>query len=157
MDRKKGGGNLGDTKYIKINLYLFLGILPLSIVGYYFAVNKENLFFLYEWSILLLIVASLIFSIIGFKKNEGNSKWISLSYFAFFVQFSVLCLFLGPFSFYKVIFVFYITTFITILIMVMAIRKIGKFKFMPILLLTLSLIFTIYVMFLNSLWGTNWN
>jgi hypothetical protein len=74
MDRKKGGGNLGDTKYIKINLYLFLGILPLSIVGYYFAVNKENLFFLYEWSILILIVASLIFSIIGFKKKRREFK-----------------------------------------------------------------------------------
>jgi hypothetical protein len=147
---------LEETKYIKINFYLLLGILPLSIVGYLFAVYKENLFFLYEWSLTLLIVVSIILSIIGTIKNEGNSKWISLSYFAFFVQFSVLCLFLGPFTFYNVIFVFYITAFVTILITVIAIRKIGKFKFMPLLLLILSVIFTTYIMFLNALWGTNW-
>jgi hypothetical protein len=147
---------LEETKYIKINFYLLLGILPLSIVGYLFAVYKENLFFLYEWSLTLLIVSSIILSIIGIIKNEGNSKWISLSYFAFLVQFSVLCLFLGPFTFYSVIFVFYVTTFITILIFIIAIRKINKFKFIPLLFLALSTIFTIYVIFLNALWETNW-
>jgi hypothetical protein len=59
---------LGEIKYIKINALLLLAIIPLSVVGYLFAVYDESLFFLYEWLLALLILSSTILSIISIIK-----------------------------------------------------------------------------------------
>jgi hypothetical protein len=144
---------LGEIKYIKINALLLLAIIPLSVVGYLFAVYDESLFFLYEWLLMLLILVSTILSIISIVKIKGNLKWVSISILAFLVQFLVLSLFLGPFTEYSLFSVFYIVTFFAIMIFIATFRKVEKFKFLPVIFIIVSIIFTFYMLFLNSLWG----
>lgn len=149
----RGGRKLGEIKYIKINALLLLAIIPLSVVGYLFAVYDESLFFLYEWLLMLLILVSTILSIISIVKIKGNLKWVSISILAFLVQFLVLSLFLGPFTEYSLFSVFYIVTFFAIMIFIATFRKVEKFKFLPVIFIIVSIIFTFYMLFLNSLWG----
>ncbi|MGX1901127.1 hypothetical protein EDD69_11341 [Thermolongibacillus altinsuensis] len=144
---------MGEIKYIKINALLLLAIIPLSVVGYLFAVYDESLFFLYEWLLMLLILVSTILSIISIVKIKGNLKWVSISILAFLVQFLVLSLFLGPFTEYSLFSVFYIVTFFAIMIFIATFRKVEKFKFLPVIFIIVSIIFTFYMLFLNSLWG----
>jgi len=148
---------LGEIKYIKINALLLLAIIPLSIVGHLFAVYNESLFFLYEWLLTLLILVSTILSIISIIKIKGNLKWISISILAFLVQFSVLSLFLGPFTKYGLFSVFYIVTFFATIIFIISFIKVRKFKLMPIIFIIVSIIFTFYMLWLNSLWGRDWS
>ncbi|WP_163152595.1 hypothetical protein [Anoxybacillus sp. MB8] len=109
---------MGEIKYIKINALLLLAIIPLSVIGYLFAVYNESLFFLYEWLLTLLILVSTILSIISIVKIKGNLKWVSISILAFLVQLSILSLFLGPFTKYSLFSVFYIVTFFAIIIFI---------------------------------------
>jgi hypothetical protein len=147
---------LGEIKYIKINALLLLAIIPLSVVGYLFAVYNESLFFLYEWLLTLLILSSIILSIISIIKIKGNLKWVSISILAFLVQFSVLSLFLGPFTVYGLFSVFYIVTFFAMIIFIVAFRKARKFKSIPMIFIIVSIMFTFYMFLLNSLWGRDW-
>lgn len=142
-----------EIKYVKINALLLLAIIPLSVVGYLFAVYNESLFFLYEWLLTLLILGSTILSIISIVKIKGNLKWVSISILAFLIQFSVLGLFLGPFTEYGLFSLFYIVTFFAVVVFVAAFRKIDKFKFLPIIFIILSIMFTFYMLLLNNLWG----
>ncbi|EZP75654.1 hypothetical protein H839_15037 [Parageobacillus genomosp. 1] len=144
---------MGEIKYIKINALLLLAIIPLSVVGYLFAVYNESLFFLYEWLLTLLILSSTILSIISIIKIRGNLKWVSISILAFLVQFSVLSLFLGPFTKYGLFSVFYIVTFFAIIIFIVTFRKVEKFKSIPMIFIIVSIMFTFYMFLLNSLWG----
>jgi hypothetical protein len=144
---------LEEIKYVKINALLLLAIIPLSVVGYLFAVYNESLFFLYEWLLTLLILGSTILSIISIVKIKGNLKWVSISILAFLIQFSVLGLFLGPFTEYGLFSLFYIVTFFAVVVFVAAFRKIDKFKFLPIIFIILSIMFTFYMLLLNNLWG----
>jgi hypothetical protein len=144
---------LGEIKYIKINALLLLAIIPLSVVGYLFGVYNKSLFFLYELLLTLLIVGSTILSIISIVKIKGNLKWISISILAFLIQFSVLSLFLGPFTKYGLFSIFYIVTFFATIIFIITFIKVKKFKLLPIIFIIVSIIFTFYMLFLNSLWG----
>jgi hypothetical protein len=144
---------LGEIKYIKINALLLLAIIPLSVVGYLFGVYNKSLFFLYELLLTLLIVGSTILSIISIVKIKGNLKWISISILAFLIQFSVLSLFLGPFTKYGLFSIFYIVTFFATIIFIITFIKVKKFKLLPITFIIVSIIFTFYMLFLNSLWG----
>lgn len=149
----RGGKRLEEIKYVKRTIFLLLATIPLSIVGYLFAVYNESLFFLYEWLLTLLILASMILSIIGIVKMKSNLKWISISILAFLVQFSALCLFLGPFTKYGLFSLFYIVTVIAFVVFIMAYRKADKFKWLPIIFTILSATFTLYILLLNNLWG----
>jgi hypothetical protein len=144
---------LGEIKYIKINALLLLAIIPLSVVGYLFGVYNKSLFFLYELLLTLLIVGSTVLSIISIVKIKGNLKWISISILAFLIQFSVLSLFLGPFTKYGLFSIFYIVTFFATIIFIITFIKVKKFKLLPIIFIIVSIIFTFYMLFLNSLWG----
>lgn len=144
---------MGEVKYIKINILLLLAIIPLSVVGHLFAVYNESLFFLYEWLLTLLILCSTILSIISIGKIKGNLKWVSISILAFLVQFSVLSLFLGPFTRYALFSVFYIVTFFATIIFIISFRKAETFKWIPMVFIIVSVIFTCYMLLLNSLWG----
>ncbi|MGG1572527.1 hypothetical protein [Fictibacillus sp. NRS-1165] len=61
---------------------LLFAIIPLSIVGYLFAVYKESLFYLYEWMLMLLFAASIILAVISMIKIKSFLKWISASILA---------------------------------------------------------------------------
>jgi hypothetical protein len=152
---QKRGRKLGESNYIKINTLLLLAIIPISIVGYLFAVFNESLFFLFEWLFTLLILVSIIFSIISIVKIKSSLKWIPISILAFLVQFSVLSLFLGPFTEYRIFSLFYIVTFLAVVVFIIAFRKVNKFKFIPIIFLIFSITFTFYMLLLNNLWGTD--
>jgi hypothetical protein len=153
----RGGRKLGEIKYIKLNAFLLLAIIPLSVVGYFFAVYNESLFFLYEWLLTLLILASIIFSIISIVKIKSDLKWISISILVFLVQFSVLSLFLGPFTEYGLFSLFYIVTSCAVIVFIVAFRKVDKFKFLPIIFIIFSVAFTFYMLLLNNLWGRDLN
>jgi hypothetical protein len=146
---------LGETQYIKWNAFLLLAIIPLSIVGYYFAVYNESLFFLYEWLLTLLIIISIIFSIISIIKIKSGLKWVSMSILAFLIQFSVLGLFLGPITHFRMFYLYYFVALIAVVVFIVAIRKVNKLKFLPIIFTVLSVIFTLYMILLNNLWGND--
>lgn len=58
-----------ETKYIKINVLLLIAIIPLSIVGYLFAVSYESLFYIYEWLLALLIISSIMLVWLKLKRH----------------------------------------------------------------------------------------
>lgn len=144
-----------ETEYIKINVLLLFAIIPLSIVGYLFAVSYESLFFIYEWLLALLIISAMIWAVVSIVKIKTPLRWISISILAFLVQFSVLSLFLGPYTVNSFFCVFYVVTCLEVIILIMAIKKVKRFRHLPILFLIISGILTVYMMFLNSLWGSN--
>jgi hypothetical protein len=150
----RGEGMMKENKYVKLNVCLLLGVIPLSVLGYTFAVYNESLFFLYEWLLLLLLLASIILSIIGIIKTKSNLQWISTSFLAFLVQFSVLSLFLGPFTEYVWFSLYYFVAFCAFIVFIVTINKVDRFKPIPIIFIIISLLFTFYMLLLNNLWGT---
>ncbi|RFU66049.1 hypothetical protein D0466_05100 [Peribacillus glennii] len=144
-----------DMKYLKMNSFLLLAIIPLSAVGYFFAVYNESLFFLYEWLLSLLISVSIILSIIIISKTQNQLKWLSLCILAFLVQFSELCLFLGPFTKSGFFYLYYIVTFFAAVIFSMTLKKVNKYKILPIILFIFSITFTLYMLLLHTLLGQN--
>ncbi|WLD91740.1 hypothetical protein [Alkalihalobacillus sp. AL-G] len=144
---------MNENYYLKTVCYLLLSIIPLSIVGYFFAVSYESLFFLFEWLLFLIVVIGFIVSIIGSFKSNGNSRWVLISTVAFLCQFTVLSLFLGPFTFYGLFYLFYIVTLFALIAYVVAIIRTSSFRFLPIVFTIFSLSFTVYMGMLNSLWG----
>jgi hypothetical protein len=146
---------LNETKWIKLNIWLLFSIIPLSFIGYYFAVNKEPLFPIYEWLVYLIIFASLIVAIVGIVKVNSEIKWVSISILTFHIQFIVLCLFLGPFSFYGMFPAFYITSLLALISYILTINKTKKFRFLMIIFLILTILFLLYMIMLHSFWGNN--
>jgi hypothetical protein len=146
---------LEEKKVIKINALLLLAIIPLSIIGYWFAVNKESLFYLYEWLLTLLIAITFILSIINSVKIKSNLKWVSLSIMSFIIQFSVLCLFLGPFTHFSLFYLFYIVTIAVTAVYILTLSKVTQYKYLPRLFMILSVLFTLYMIFLQNLWGSS--
>ncbi|CAH0344263.1 hypothetical protein BCI9360_00506 [Bacillus sp. CECT 9360] len=144
-----------ETKYIKINALLLFAIIPLSIVGYLFAISYESLFYIYEWLLALLIISSITWAVVSIVKIKTPLRWISSSILAFLVQFSVLCLFLGPFTVNRFFYVFYVITFLEVILLIITLKKVKTFRYLPILFLIISAILTLYMIFLNSLWGSN--
>ncbi|MFZ3590235.1 hypothetical protein ACOI1C_13440 [Bacillus sp. DJP31] len=146
---------MAESNYIKINAFLLLAVIPLSIIGYLFTVHNESFFFLYEWLLVVIIVSSMILSVISVSRTKTDLRWASISILAFLIQFSVLGLFLGPFTEYGLFTVFYIVTFIAFAVYVVTLRKINQFKFLPIIFIIISIVFTLYMILLNSLWGSD--
>ncbi|TLS37171.1 hypothetical protein [Pseudalkalibacillus caeni] len=144
---------MSEVKSIKVNALMLLMIIPLSLLGYYFAVEKESLFFIYEGLFSLLIVSSVIMAMRNIVKSESSLKWVSVSILAFLLQLSVLGIFLGPFSFYSMFYLYYVTAIITIMVYVISLTKAERFKFLPVLFIVLSVLMTFYMIFLNMLWG----
>ncbi|WP_409305121.1 hypothetical protein [Peribacillus sp. SCS-155] len=143
------------TYSIKLNLYLLLMIIPLSALGYYFAVHDKTRFFLYEWLLAAIVIVSLFLSIKSIISSTNGSRWASMSIFAFLVQFSVLALFLGPLTHYAMFYVYYVATAFSLTVFIMAIRKKTALRLIPAIFILLSCSFTIYVLFLHALWAHN--
>ncbi|MFD2443614.1 hypothetical protein ACFSO7_06380 [Bacillus sp. CGMCC 1.16607] len=146
---------MNETKWIRYNLWLLLIIIPLSLVGYWFAVNKESLFYLYEWSVYLILLASIIVAFVGIVKVKSDVKWVSFSILAFLLQFVVLCLFLGPLSFSGLFYVFYILAIIALATYIIVIKKTKKYRLLSIIFFILTVMFILYMIILHSLWGND--
>lgn len=142
-----------EIKYLKTSLILLTAIIPLSVIGYLFAVYEESLFFLYEWSLGIIIIALVIFSGMSVIQTKGNLKWISISLLAFLIHFSVLGLFLGPFTSSSLFLPFYVISILALAIYVNTFKKIEKYKFIPAAFSFFSVLFLAYMLLLNVLWG----
>ncbi|WP_108670325.1 hypothetical protein [Peribacillus acanthi] len=138
--------------YAKATSLLLLSLIPLSFIGYWFAVDLEHLFFLYEWSLVVLMLAIVYFSFLGIYKEKKN-KWIFISTLAFTIQMSVLFLFIGPFTHFSFIMIYYVTSTITTILMVISLKKLQKYRYLPITFLFFSILSTLYVILINNLWG----
>ncbi|WP_229731577.1 hypothetical protein [Bacillus thermotolerans] len=146
-----------ETFYLKLNIYLLLAIIPLSVLGYYFAVYRESLFFLYEGLLAALIIFSVILAIRNIAAIQSELKWTAISILAFFAQFSVLALFLGPLTHYPMIYLYYTAAVLSFIVFVTAIRKNTAFRLLPVLFIVLTSCFTLYILLLHSLWGNQLN
>lgn len=147
--------NIKETFNLKLNVYLLLIIIPLSILGYYFAVNNESLFFLYEWLLAALVITLLIFSIKNIVSIKSNLKWVAISILAFLIQFSVLALFLGPMTHYLMFYLYYVIAIVSFTIFIITIRKNKTLRVIPLLFFILTGLITLYIMTINALWGTD--
>lgn len=144
-----------ETFYLKLNVYLLLTIIPLSALGYYFAVHKESLFFLYEWLLTALVIISILFSIKNIVSIRNGLKWVAISILAFLIQFSVLGLFLGPLTHYFMIYLYYVVAILSFIVFIVTMRKNKTFRIITIIFTILTGFFTLYIVFLNALWGNN--
>lgn len=141
------------VQYVKSSTLLLLAILPVSFIGYLFAADYENLFFVYEWVLAAMVIASGVLALLGAIRTTDKLRWVLISVLAFITQFSVLGLFLGPYSIYPMFVVFYLVTFLSIGSYVVTIIVADRYKFIPVILLIISVLFTLYMILLNSLWG----
>lgn len=145
-----------ETSNLKLNVYLLLAIIPLSALGYYFAVQKEELFFLYEWLLAALVIVSVLLSIKNIVSIKNEQKWIAVSILAFLLQFSVLGLFLGPLTHYWVIYLYYVVAVLSVVIFIITMGKSKRLKMVPIVFTILTALFTFYMLFLNAMWGNGY-
>jgi hypothetical protein len=139
--------------YVKTSGLLLLSILPLSFIGYFFSTGHETLFFLYEWILAAVVVMAGIVALRGAFKTEDQLKWILISILTFVVQFSVLSLFLGPFTVYPMIIIYFAVTVAAFCIYIFTLFKVDRYRFINVLFLVISSLFTFYMMFLQMLWG----
>lgn len=144
-----------ETFYLKLNGYLLLTIIPLSMLGYYFAVHNESMFFLYEWLLVALVIMLAGFSIRNIVLIRETTRWVAISILTFLMQFSVLGLFLGPFSYFLMIYLYYAVAILSIIIFIITMRKNKTLKSIPIILIILTGFFTLYMVFLNMIWGSS--
>ena len=147
--------NIKEMFNLKLNVYLLLLIIPLSILGYYFAVNNESLFILYEWLLAALVIALVIFSIKNILSIKDNLRWVAASILAFLIQFSVLALFLGPLTHHLMFYLYYLSAIVSFTVFIITIRKNKTLRVIPLIFFMLTGLFTLYVLALNALWGTN--
>ncbi|MEH7121852.1 hypothetical protein V7127_01255 [Bacillus sp. JJ1773] len=155
MCNKKEEKNIKPTLNLKINVYLLLTIIPLSVLGYYFAVNIESLFFLYEWLLATLVLISILYSIKNVVSIRNELRWVAISILAFLIQFSVLGLFLGPLTHYLMFYLYYVFAILSFVVFIIAIRKNKTLRIIPIIFTIITGLFTLYILFLNALWGNN--
>ncbi|WP_137790296.1 hypothetical protein [Bacillus sp. E(2018)] len=144
---------MDSNQYVKRSSFFLLAIFPVMIVGYYFAVNHENLFFLYEWALVLLVLGAGLFSLFGAVKVKGKEKWALFSILAFSIQFASLGLFLGPLHFYPMFFVYYTVTVLAMIVFGSALAKVDNYRFISVIFMILSVLLTLYMILLQSLWG----
>ncbi|MGA9288531.1 MAG: hypothetical protein WBV93_09335 [Anaerobacillus sp.] len=147
---------LTELSYIKINALLLLAIIPLSIIGYFLAVSTEPMFFVYEWSLVVILTSSLLLSISTAVVYTSSLKWLSFSILAFVIQFSLFCLFIGPYTVYWMFFVYYTAAIGSSVVFVLTLRRGLPFRFMTIVFIIFTIGLTAYMVILNSLWGVNW-
>lgn len=141
--------------YIRTSFFLLVAIIPMSVIGYLLAVDYEDLFYLYEWALILLIAGAGGMALTGAVQTNGRIRWVLLSVLAFCVHFSVLGLLLGPFSIYPFVWVYYLVTVLALLVYVYTVFKVKQYRSVPVLLLIGSSLMTFYMMFLHMLWGAN--
>ncbi|MBN3554515.1 hypothetical protein JYA63_09575 [Fictibacillus nanhaiensis] len=144
---------MDSNPYVKRSSYLLLAIFPVLMVGYYFAVNHENLFFLYEWALLVIVFGAGLMSLIGAFKTKEKEKWVLLSILAFCVQFAVLAMFLGPLTFYFMFFGYYAAAILGMTVFGITISKVDNYRFISVIFMIISVLLTLYMFFLQSLWG----
>ncbi|MGA4720999.1 hypothetical protein [Fictibacillus nanhaiensis] len=144
---------MDSDQYVKRSSYLMLTIFPVLMVGYYFAVNHENLFFLYEWTLIIIVLGAGLMSLIGAIKTKGKEKWVLFSILAFCVQFAVLGLFLGPLTFYPMFFVYYPATILAMTVYGITLSKVDDYRFISVIFMIISVLLTLYMVLLQSFWG----
>ncbi|WLR58920.1 hypothetical protein [Guptibacillus hwajinpoensis] len=147
---------LNELSYIKINALLLLAIIPLSIIGYFLAVSDESLFFVYEWALVVLLSCTFLLSIVTALVYKSSLLWLSFSFLAFILQFAVFCLFIGPYTFYPLFFAYYIMATISIIVSIITFKKGLPFRFITVIFMSVTILVTVYMILLNSLWGVNW-
>ena len=113
------------------------------------------MFFLYEWLLAALVVISVLFSIKNIVSIRNGLKWVAISILASLIQFSVLGLFLGPLTHYLMIYLYYVVAIVSFVVFIVTMRKIKTFKVIPIIFTILTGFITLYMVFLNALWGNN--
>lgn len=141
--------------YIRTSSFLLIAIIPISVIGYLLAVDYEDLFYLYEWALSVLIAGAGGLALMGAVQMNGRIRWVQLSVLAFCVHFSVLGLFLGPFTIYPMFGVYYLVTVLALLVYVYTLFKVKQYRSVPVLLMVGSSLMTFYMMFLHMLWGAN--
>ena len=141
--------------YIRTSSFLLIAIIPISVIGYLLAVDYEDLFYLYEWALSVLIAGAGGMALTGAVQMNGRIRWVQLSVLAFCVHFSVLGLFLGPFTIYPMFGVYYLVTVLALLVYVYTLFKVKQYRSVPVLLMVGSSLMTFYMMFLHMLWGAN--
>lgn len=144
---------MGSDQYVKRSSFFLLAIFPVMIVGYYFAVYHESLFFLYEWALVLLVLGAGLFSLFGAVIAKGKEKWVLFSILAFSIQFASLGLFLGPLTFYPMFFVFYAATILAMTVYGITLAKVNHYRFISVIFMIVSVLLTLYMILLQSLWG----
>ncbi|KGX90119.1 hypothetical protein N783_01115 [Pontibacillus marinus BH030004 = DSM 16465] len=141
--------------HLKLSVYVLGAIIPLSLLGYYFAVNNESLFYIYEWLLLTLIIISILYSIRNIISIRNEQKWVAISTLAFLLQFSVFALFLGPLTHYLMFYLYYSFVIFSSGIYIVTIRKNNNYRIIPVIFMIITALFTIYLLFLHALWGNN--
>lgn len=144
-----------ETFNLKLNVYLLLIIIPLSILGYYFAVNNESLFFLYEWMLAALVISLIIFTVKNIVSIKDNLKWIAISILTFLIQFSVIALFLGPLTHHLMFYLYYVIAIVSFTVFIITIRKNKSFSVIPVIFFIITGLFTLYIIALNAIWGSD--
>lgn len=144
---------MNETFNLKLNAYLLLLIIPISVVGYYFAVEKENLFFVYEWMLTVFVITLMLYSIKNILMIKNSLIWVAISIFVFLIQFAVFGLFLGPFSNFAMIIVYYLAAIISLIVYVITLIKSNKMRMVPIIFIIITGIFTFFMVFITAMWG----
>ncbi|ANC76202.1 hypothetical protein ABE65_005010 [Fictibacillus phosphorivorans] len=144
---------MDSNQYVKRSSFLLLSIFPVLMVGYYFAVNHENLFFLYEWMLIVVVLGAGLMSLIGAIKTKEKEKWVLLSIIAFCVQFAVLATFLGPLTFYPMFFLYYTATILAMTVFGITLSKVDNYRYISVIFMIISVLLTVYMIILQSLWG----
>lgn len=141
--------------FLKFNAYFLLTIIPASFMGYYFAVHKESLFFLYEWMLSGIVIISILFAIKNMVSIKNERKWVAISIFSFLIQFSLLGLFLGPFTYYFMFYLYFAAAILSFLVFIITIRTNNSLRIIPVIFIILTGIFTLYMILLMALWGND--
>lgn len=143
------------TASFKGMAYLLVAMIPMFILGYFLSVGYEEMFFIYEWLLGTVVLSVFVLSIKSIWEIKDERKWIAGSFFAFILQFFVLSLFLGPFTYYSIIFVYYGVALCAFLVFVIALRRNKTLRVIPSTFMVITGAFTLYVILLNNLWGTS--
>ncbi|KGP90601.1 hypothetical protein N780_04230 [Pontibacillus chungwhensis BH030062] len=144
------------TPSIKGTVYLLMTMIPLFILGYILSVNYEQMFFIFEWLLGVVVLSVFVLSIKSIREAQDERKWIAVSILAFILQFSVLSLFLGPYTFYPMIYIYYCFAVMAFIVFFKALQRNGTLRALPITFLIITGAFTVYVALINSLWGKDW-
>ncbi|WP_166000486.1 hypothetical protein [Bacillus sp. Cs-700] len=147
---------LTELSYVKINGLILLMILPLSVIGYQLAVSNEEMFFVYEWSLVVLVLISFILAGATSIIYNSSHTWLSYAILSFDLQFAVFGLFIGPYTSYELFFVYYLFAAIALIIFIMTLKKVKVIRYLIVIFIIVTVLLTSYMLLLQSLWGMNW-
>lgn len=141
--------------FIRVSLVILVAAIPLSLIGYLLAVDYEDLFYMYEWALVFLIASAAGMALTGALKARDQSRWVLVSILAFCIHIAVLAFFLGPFSVYPMFWVYYVVTVLAIYVYFHTFLKVKFYRAVPVLLMIATSLMTIFIVFLQMLWGAN--